>query len=230
MKRHPHSVPASCFEKFSKRDFLFLAETVFGDEDALESLLTLIDDSDSLLAFLEQDIVFRKVIEIPFPLSLTPEFYFFILVRRSLVDAGINDFRIADYVAATLADHSRGRNFSLRSPGRPDLDFTYHVDFVEALDGLSTYERFFLQVECGNQFLALTGLFPKFLEGRANRRGAPSRSYYENVARSAFLTAGDHPLADEFDLRHLYPQLADCLDVTTKALNRMAENYLFLDS
>ena len=76
----------------------------------------------------------------------------------------------------------------------------------------------------------LTGLFPKFLEHRAERRGAPGVNYYEGVARSAFLAAGDHPLADEFAVRTIYPRLAECLSETRLALNRMAEDYLFLGS
>lgn len=230
MKHHPHTVPTSCFERFTERDFRFLAEIVFGDADKLEPLVHLAENHDSLLSILEEDRVFHQVIEVPFPLSISPEFYFFILVRHSLVDAGIPDLRIADYVAVTLADHSRSQALGKALSDKPDLDFTYHVDFVAALDGLSHYDRFFLQVECGNQFLVLTGLFPRFLEHRANRRGAPKLGYYEEVARSAFLTASDHPLAEEFDLGRIYPRLAECLGETRRALNHMSEKYLFLES
>lgn len=228
MHHAPHSVPTSCLNRFTPEDFVFLETLVFREQDQADKLTSLLEDPASLLAVLEHEEVFRKVVEMPFPLAISPQMYFFVLVRRSLVDAGIDEIKIADYVAATLAAHATGPTMIGDKSNHPGLDFTYHVDFVEAMEGLSHYEKFFLQVQCGNQFLVLTGLFPKFLEHRATRRGAPRLHYYEELARSAYLTAGDHPLAHEFDLRGVYPQLAGCLHETRRALNRMTEDYLFL--
>jgi hypothetical protein len=229
MKRHPHRVPCSCFHRFWKEDFQFLQSCLSEKSGKDEALIRLLEDPDALLALLEHERVFQKIVEIPFPLSISPELYFFVLVRKSLKEAGISEVEVADYVAATLARHATA-SFGGISPQRPNLDFTYHVDFIEAMEGLGAYERFFLQVECGNQFLVLTGLFPKFLEHRCDRRGAPDLGYYESVARSAFLTAGAHPLAEEFELGILLPQLAGCLAETRHALNAMADRYLFLES
>jgi hypothetical protein len=165
-----------------------------------------------------------------YPLSISPEFYFFLLVDHSFQEAGITDLAIIDYVAATLARHGAPSEVTRAQIDRPDRDFTYHLDFVEAMEGLHGYDRYFLQVRCGNQFLVMTGLFPGFLEERARRRGAPGLSYYESVARQAFLAAGEHPLAEEFRLQRMYPRLADCFPDARLALNRMSEKYLFLDS
>jgi hypothetical protein len=165
-----------------------------------------------------------------YPLSISPEFYFFLLVDHSFQEAGITDLAIIDYVAATLARHGAPSEVTRAQIDRPDRDFTYHLDFAEAMEGLHGYDRYFLQVRCGNQFLVMTGLFPGFLEERARRRGAPGLSYYESVARQAFLAAGEHPLAEEFRLQRMYPRLADCFPDARLALNRMSEKYLFLDS
>jgi hypothetical protein len=94
----------------------------------------------------------------------------------------------------------------------------------------SPSERFFLEVQCGNRFLVLTGLFPRFLERRAERRGAPGLGYYESVARHSFRTAGQHPLAEEYAVREVYGRLAECFTETRRALNRMADERLFLGS
>lgn len=218
------NIPGSCLDRLAPRDFSFLVQTVFDLRDD-GSLASLLSERETLLSVLEHERVFRKIVEIPFPLSISPELYFFVLVRRSLKDAGIEDVRIADYVAATLASHAGGWG---EGPERPSLDFTYQVDFLESIAGVGAYERFFLQVACGNRFLVLTGLFPNFLESRSSRRGAPGLGYYEEVARSAFIDAGSHPLAEEFDLRSVYAPLASALVETRRALNRMAEEYLFL--
>ena len=225
-----HTVHSTCLERLTPQDFLFI-ETVFSGNAGITrspGLEAFFEERNSLLAILEEDKLFQAIIEMPYPLGVSAELYFFVLVRRSLTEAGIDEWRIADYVAATLALHATSNPMSGAFPDRPDVDFTYQMDFLEAMEGLSAYDRFFLQVQCGNQFLVLTGLFPKFLETRASRRGAPGLRYYESVARQAYLSAGEHPLADEFDLRRLYPQLADCFNETRQALNRMADDYLFL--
>ncbi len=225
-----HTVATSCRERFQPRDFEFILEALTGTRGGAPELESLFEDPGSLLAVLDHEQLVKAVLELPFPLAISPELYFFVLVRRSLKHAGIEDAEIADYVAATLAAHAGGSPLGGARLDKPDADFTYHVDFLGELEGISDYDRFFLEVQCGNHFLVLTGLFPKFLRHRADRRGAPGVRYYEGVARSAFLKAGDHPLADEFAVRSIYPRLAECFTETRRALNRMAEDYLFLGS
>ncbi|MEM9283218.1 MAG: hypothetical protein AAGA96_15455 [Verrucomicrobiota bacterium] len=223
-----HRVPTSCLEQLTSQDLIFIQSALLNEPTTLESLSLFFEDIETLVAAIESDQVFEAVVATAYPLSISPQLYFFVLVRRALTQSGIHELKIADYVAATLASHSTGHPISSLLPHRGDADFTYHVDFVEAMDGLSPYDRFFLQVQCGNSFLVMTGLFPRFLEHRAERRGAPSMLYYQEVARNAFRFAGDHPLANEFDLGLIYPALADRFEETRQALNHMAEDYLFL--
>lgn len=225
-----HTVATSCRDRFRPRDFEFIIEALAGNRGCRVEMESLFEDTGSLLAMLDHESLVRAVLEMPYPLAISPELYFFVLVRRSLKHAGIDDVEIADYVAATLASHAGGVPIGSARLDKPDADFTYHVDFLRELVGMSDYDRFFLEVQCGNHFLVLTGLFPKFLAHRSDRRGAPGVRYYEGVARSAFLSAGVHPLADEFAVRSIYPKLAECFTETRRALNRMAEDYLFLGS
>jgi hypothetical protein len=223
-------VPTPCRARLQPRDFEFISATLAGSAEERGFLFSLFEEPAALDAILENDRLFRAVMELPMPLSISPELYFFVLVRRSLKEAGIDDVEIADYVAATLADESGGALGSHPSGRAPDADFTYHVDIIERMNDASPCERFFLEVQCGNRFLVLTGLFPRFLERRAERRGAPGLSYYESVARHSFQTAGRHPLAAEYAVREVYGRLADCFTETRRALNRMADERLFLGS
>tara|TARA_R110000850_G_scaffold20717_10_gene61510 strand:+ start:1072 stop:1752 length:681 start_codon:yes stop_codon:yes gene_type:complete len=223
-----HRVPTSCLQRLTPTDFQFIHKALLHERSQSAALYSLFRDPESLISLVEHEELFHAMVETTVPLSISPELYFFVLVRRSLVKAGIDELRIADYVAATLAAHSTGNPMTGIHPSRADIDFTYHVDFVAEMEGMSAYDRFFLQVQCGNSFLVLTGLFPGFLEHRAARRGAPQVTYYEEVASCAFRFAGEHPLADEFDLRSVYPLLAERFNDTRRALNHMAEDYLFL--
>lgn len=225
------TVPTSCRERLQPRDFEFIHTALTGRPGGRpEDLASLFDDPESLTAILDHDRLARAVLELPFPLAISPQLYFYVLVRRSLKQAGIDDVEVADYVAATLAAHAGGSPLGVTRGRRPDTDFTYHVDFIEKREGLGDYDRFFLEVQCGNHFLVLTGLFPRFLEHRAERRGAPGLRYYEGVARHAFAVAGGHPLAAEFAVSGVYHRLAECFGETRRALNRMAEEMLFLGS
>lgn len=221
-------VPTSCRARLQPRDFDFLSATLAGSPEEQGFLTSLFSEPTALSAILENDRIFRAILELPMPLSVSPELYFYVLVRRSLKEAGIDDAEIADYVAATLADHAGGALSRNSSPRLPDAEFTYHLDIIEKLADASPCERFFLEVQCGNRFLVLTGLFPRFLERRSERRGAPGLGYYESVARQSFRTAGLHPLATEYAVREIYGRLADCFTETRRALNRMAGDRLFL--
>lgn len=221
-------VPTHCRGRLQPRDFEFIVATLAGGVHEAGFLRELFEEPAALSIVLEDPRLFQAVMELTAPLAITPELYFYVLVRRSLVDAGISDVAIADYVAATLASHAGGGLSRGGEGRRPEAEFTYHVDIVERLSEASASERFFLEVQCGNRFLVLTGLFPRFLERRAERRGAPGLDYYEGVARQSFRLAGRHPLAAEYAVSEIYGRLADCFPETRRALNRMAEGRLFL--
>jgi len=222
MKPDPHH----CRSHLTSGDWSFVASALTGDESNERALRSLMSDSETLDQVLDQAQLLKAVLEMREIVAISPELYFYILMRHAMTDAGIEDRSLADYVAAVMADAARGNRFARR--GEQTLEFTYHVDFLKALDGASPQDRFHLQVHCGNQFLILTGLFPQFLNARAARRGAPDLAYYEGVARNAFRDAGAHPLADEFGVGEVYRQLSGAFGQTRRILNRMAAEYLFL--
>ena len=218
--------PHHCRSHLTPSDWSFVAAALTGDEANERALRSLMSDCETLDQVLDQAQVLKAVLELREMVSISPELYFYILMRHAMTDAGIEDRAVADYVAAVMAEVARGNRFTAR--GEPTLDFTYHVDFLKAIDGASPSDRFHLQVHCGNQFLILTGLFPQFLSARASRRGAPDLAYYEGVARNAFRDAGEHPLAQEFGVGEVYRHLSDAFGQTRRILNRMAAEYLFL--
>ncbi len=221
------SVPQFCRSRLQSRDLEFIAQVLAGsDEIQRSALYQFFESSKALEELLEHPALLSAVLALKHPLNISPELYFYVLVRQELKEAGIDHIEVADYVAATLAEHARGNPYQGQDTGIGQLP--YHVDFITAINEASAYDRFYLYVRCGNQFLTLTGLFPKFFEHREERRGAPGVLYYEGVARDSFRYAGNHPLASEFALDEVYHTLADELPRARRALNRMAREYLFL--
>lgn len=222
-------VPVNCRLRFEPRDYDFIANTLSnGNAQKAGIILSLTEDFDSLDALLEHEKLLHAVVSLRSPLEITPELYFYVLVRHVLKEASVNHVGLADYVAATLADFASGESPMHPRRGEEFNSVPYHIDFIEALNSASTYEQFYLHVKCGNQFMVLTGLFPRFLERREESRGAPGVRYYEGVARESFHAAAQHPLADEFALGEVYLLLAKQFPRTRRALNRMVREFLWL--
>ena len=219
-----------CLDRLRRRDFEFIASVLAPEPSRdREALFLLLSHPDSLRQVLEEERLHRAILELAMPLKISPELYFYVLVRRALKEADIHAIGVAEYVAATMAQSAYGD--LARSSALPlESDIDYHIDILQAIDRATPYERFFLQVRCGNRFMILTGLFPKFIRKRRQRRGAPGVRFYEEVARRAFVHASHHPLAEEFALAGVYQSLAEVLSDTRQALNHLADCYLFLDS
>lgn len=222
-------VPVNCRIRFQPKDFDFIAHILSdGNSQKAGIILSLTEDADSLDALLDHEKLLQAVVSLRSPLRITPELYFYVLVRHVLKEAAVSHLGLVDYVAATLADFASGESPMRPRRGEEFSAVPYHIDFIEALNSASTYEQFYLHVKCGNQFMVLTGLFPRFLERREESRGAPGVHYYEGVARDSFRAAAQHPLANEFDLAEVYLLLSAHFPRTRLALNRMVREFLWL--
>ncbi|MFT5466623.1 MAG: hypothetical protein ACI8UO_001723 [Verrucomicrobiales bacterium] len=226
------SVPHSCRARLQRRDFRFIAQVLTGVQSGdknMDALIRLTRDEEALTQVLDDPQLLNSILTVGGAISISAELYFYVLVRHGLIEAGIDHPNLTDYVASTLAEYSKGNPLKPET-GEKFEDATYYVDFFKAMSSANSHDRFFLEVRCGNQFLMLSGLFPKFLKRRETRRGAPGIAYYESVASASFRHAAEHPLAGEFAVNEIYPLLAELMPQTRKALNRLGSEYLFLDA
>ncbi|MEM7012947.1 MAG: hypothetical protein AAF585_15840 [Verrucomicrobiota bacterium] len=223
------SVPHSCRARLQRRDFRFIAQVLLGvpSDAQIAALISTTRDPEALIQVLDDSHLMTAIITMGAPISISAELYFYVLVRHALREARIDNADLADYVAATLAEYAKG-NPLVPQEGEKFEDVTYHVDFLQAINCANPHERFFLQVRCGNQFMVLSGLFPRFLKRREERHGAPGIRYYESVASESFRSAAEHPLAGEFAVNEVYPLLAEVMPQTRRALNRLGDEYLFI--
>ena len=212
-------------DRFSPADFSFLSQ-VLSHGGERRHLWTLWEDPDALREMLDLKEVLRALLDSTAALSVSPAFYFYVLVRHSFLEAGITDPGMADYVAGVMVQRlASDRGDPLRSL---PAGLTHAADFVAILESAHGRTRFYLQLEAGNQFLVLTGLFPGFLLRRCQRRGAPGVGFYEDFARRAFRDAADNRSAPQDAPRRLFGDLAEALPVARLSLNKMAEELVFL--
>ena len=223
-------MPKSCRARLSRPDFEFMAAVLNQIDSSNEDpILRLARDPDTLNSLLDHPRILESILTMKQPIRISSELYFYVLVRHALKESGIDHLDVADYIAGTLVEFANGNPFKTDPGDKVHFDgIPYHVEFIEAIHAANAYDRFYLHVHCGNQFLVLTGLFPGFIKHRETRRGAPGVRYYEGVAKGSFRTAGGHPLANEFALSEVYEFLANRFRETRKALNRMSSEYMWV--
>ena len=216
-----------CWHRFTTADWRFIAEALSLNDQDRDSLAAMSDDPDALRHVADHPRVFEALTMDRRAALVSPELFFFVVVRHTLKRIGVEDLELADYVAVVCADFGvpprRGNEPRKNEPPR-----LYSMDWLEALAKARSHERFFIHVQCANQFLVLTCLYPDFLHRRAERRGAPDVGYYEGVVSTHLDAAGRHALAEEFALRTVLTQLAEAFPPVRRAMNHTLREYLSL--
>lgn len=160
-------------------------------------------------------------------LSLVPApLVFYLLVRHALLEDGINNPIVADYLAALLLEFGRERR-AFRVSAAVEEEYEYLVDIVDTLISAQGRDAFLLQAHLGNFSLWLSGLFPDRITARVHRRGAPGLRYYEEMGATGFRLAADTADAEDCGLDDLYQTFAHNFPALRIALNRIADRYLF---
>ena len=159
-------------------------------------------------------------------IAVRPEVVFYVLVRHALLEGGMDDVSVADYVASMImAFGNGGRAYRVKEGG--EVHYRYLVDLIRDLDGAGRREAFLIRTHMGNYALWLTGFFPDFLEARVRRRGAPPMEYYEDVGRAGYRDASRSPEASALGLDGHLRGVAEHFSGVRVALNRVSDRYLW---
>jgi hypothetical protein len=159
--------------------------------------------------------------------AIPTELVFYVMVRHTLLESGLDDTNIADYVAALVIEFATGER-AYRIARFDDKSYRYLIDLVTDLEGESSERRqFLLRAHIGNYALWLSGLFPDYVIARVHRTGAPGLDYYEELGSTGFLMASESDFADHFDLSAIYRQVAGAFSDVRGALNKVSDRYFF---
>lgn len=191
-----------------------------GARDRLDARLT----SDGLDALLDDPRTLNAVLTGDHHGS--PALVFYLLVRHALLESGLDDRTLADYIAAILLEFGREDRAYRIAPDDPDT-FHYLVDLVAAAETADGRRRFLVRAHLGNYALWLGGIFPDHVTYRVHRRGAPGLDYVEALGASGYRMAAESRLADQHGLATLYRTAADVFPDLRVALNRISDRYLF---
>ena len=218
-------IRVNCRSSFQKSDLDFLLSALShppGDAPGVLQEGCPIDD------LLDRDEVFRALLEQNRCLTVSPQFYFYVLVRHVFVEAGLSDRDLADYVASLLAEFSKVRRLT-QVQETDDRRFDYVFEMLEALQSATGPRVFFIRAHVGNTSLFLTGIFPEHVLHQAQRRGAPGLRYFENLGVSNYLTASEHQLARELQLENVLGCLGDRFGQVRHALNQLSDRLVSIE-
>lgn len=146
---------------------------------------------------------------------------FYVLVRHSLLEVGVEDPSVADYFAAVLREFGvRGR--ATRVDAVDDQDHHYLVDILTDLSAATGDRQFKVSVHLGNYALWLSGVFPERIAAQRLRRGGPDVSYYESLGGRGYAEASEHRLAERVGLEDVLRTAAERVHEVRVALNQVS--------
>ena len=217
----------NCRLRFTSTDFDFLISALC-DADSSPVVRRLMTDPDALDLLLDEERVYQALLDRPDGLGISSHFFFYVLVRHVLKQAGLNDRTLSDYVAELLAEFSRMDR--ARPPLPPDHEPSdYLVDVVAAMSWANDEEQFALRTHIGNISLFMAGVFPERIMARTRNHAAPRIDYYEDMGRSSFRVAGHHRLAERYDMGAVLCELSEAFHETRIALNELKDHTLHIE-
>ncbi len=221
-------IKANCRERFTAADFDFVVRTLSRSERDSVNLVDLLTDAEARDAVLDSPRLVESLLTDGTPLTISPQLYFYVLLRHVLKNTGFGDRDVSDYLASLLETFSQTAR--MRSPADGHTSpIQYVSDMLIALRNASPSQSFLIRAHVGNYSLFITGIFHETVEHRSHR-GAPDMSYYEDLGRSNFRVAAGHQVARTCALSEVFEQLADGFRDIRLALNRLADSLLHLDN
>jgi hypothetical protein len=210
---------------FSRRDVLHLVQLLGKDDDELRGGAERRLDEEGADAILDDPRVLNALLTDPLA-SAPTNLVFYVLVRHSLLEVGIDDRGTADYVASLLVAFGQAGRAYRPSDTAPD-EYHYLVDMVIRLADADQREAFLLRSHLGNFSLWFSGLFPDYLAARVRLKGAPDIRYYERMGATGYQLAARSPEAKTLGVDGLLRDVGDHFVGVRTALNLVSDRYLW---
>jgi hypothetical protein len=220
-------IQPNCRAQFSAQDIEFILSVLGERIGTAECLVKLLADEESRDLILDDEDLFRALLERQGCLRVSSRFYFYVLVRHVFRRSDLQDRAVADYVAEVLAEFARTERARYLVPGQAH-PIDYLFEMLAALKTADDRASFFIRLHIGNYSLFLAGVFPDRIRFRAEVRGSPGLRYYEGLGRTQYRVASDHRLAQRYELAEILGTLAERFGTTRLALNDIADRLFSL--
>ena len=157
---------------------------------------------------------------------VAPSVVFFVVIRQALLEGGVDDPGIADFVASLVMAFGRARA-AYRPASDDDAEYFYLVDLLDQLRTADGRRAFLLHSHLGNFSLWLAGLFPDYLDTRRRRRGGPSLEYFDRMGATGYATAARSREAKALGVEQIFDGVGRDFVKVRHALNRVSDRVLW---
>ncbi|MEY2480320.1 MAG: hypothetical protein QOI04_1247 [Verrucomicrobiota bacterium] len=220
-------IRANCRERFTAADFDFVVRTLARSRADQVSLVDLLTDAETRDSILDHPRLIDAILTGAAHLRISSQFYFYVLARHVLQQAGIVDRKLSDYVGSLLETFSRASR--LQPPDKIDSQSQQYIsDMLIALTRATPEQAFLLRAHVGNYSLFISGIFHENAE-RRRLRGGPDLQFYEQIGRTNYQLIASHAVARRCELDDVYGELADRFHDVRLALNQLSNQLLHLD-
>jgi len=232
-------IRANCRARFTAADFDFIIRTLARSRSDSVSLVDLLSDSETRDSILDHPRLVETILSNAGHLHISSQFYFYVLARYVLQQAGIGDRKLCDYVGSLLETFSRTNQ--LQSPDKIEnaemigaresfrsRAHEYISDMLIALTRATPEQTFLLRAHVGNYSLFISGIFHENTQ-RRSLRGAPDIEFYEQVGRINYQLVASHETARRCELTDVFAGLANRFHDIRLALNELSDRLLHLD-
>src|SRR5881409_23995 len=210
-------VRANCRARFTAADFDFIVRTLACSQTDQVSLVDLLSDIETRDSILDHPRLVDAILSSTGHLRISSQFYFYVLARHVLQQAGIGDRKLCDYVASLLETFSRANR--LEAPDKIDNHaHEYISDMLIALSRATPEQAFLLRAHVGNYSLFISGIFHENAQ-RRSARGGPNLRFYEQIGSRNYELVADNPAAKRCELSDVFEGLADRFHDVRVALN-----------
>jgi hypothetical protein len=220
-------IRANCRARFTAADFDFVVRALARSRGDRVSLVDLLSNDETRDAVLDHPRLVDAILLNPGQLRISPQFYFYVLTRHVLQQAGITDRKLCDYIGSLLETFSRTNR--LTADDNPEhIGRQYISDILIALKNATPEQAFLLRAHAGNYSLFISGIFHENTQ-RRSRRGAPDIEFYEQVGRTNYQLVASHVTARRCELDDVFEELAGRFHDVRLALNELSDRLLTLD-
>jgi hypothetical protein len=220
-------IRANCRARFTAADFDFIVRTLARSQTDHVSIVDLLSDDGTRDSILDHPQLVDAILSHPAQLRISSQFYFYVLARYVLREAGIDDRKLCDYVGSLLETFSSANQ--LHNPDRiENRAHVYISDMLIALQRMTSQQAFLLRAHIGNYSLFISGIFHENTQ-RRSLRGGPALKFYEEVGRTNYQLVAAHETARRCELSDVFEGLAERFHDVRLALNDLSNRLLNLD-
>lgn len=220
-------IRANCRARFTAADFEFVVRTLARSQVDHVSLVDLLSDAETRDSVLDHPRLVHAILSDAGHLHISSQFYFYVLARHVLQQAGISDRKLCDYVGSLLETFSHANR--LVTPDKIDNRGRQYIsDMLIALNRATPEQAFLLRAHAGNYSLFISGIFHENTQ-RRSWRGAPDIEFYEQIGRTNYQLVASHATARRCELNDVFTKLADRFHDVRLALNQLSDQLLSLD-